>query len=67
MKGFHHLQGSQVFFLNRLALLHNLVPTSGVLSNCGIQVEGAKLPTLDWFLNIPILLNTRILTAGGFM
>jgi len=63
MKGFHHPQGSQRFFLNGLALLYNLIPYQRRAKNagkCGIQVEGGKLPSKDWFLNL------RILTSGGF-
>jgi hypothetical protein len=27
---------------------------------CGVEVEGGKVPTHDWFLNL------QILTSGGF-
>jgi len=50
-------------FLNSLAILYNLIPYQQRAKNagkCGIQVEGGKLPTDDWFLNL------QILTAGGF-
>jgi len=63
MKGFHHPQGSQSEFIIGLALLYNLVPYQRRAKNagrCGIEVEGGKVPTKDWFLNL------RILTAGGF-
>ena len=63
MKGFHHEQGSQRSFLNGLAILYNLIPYQRRAKNagkCGIEVEGGKLPTDDW------LLNLQILTSGGF-
>jgi hypothetical protein len=62
MKGFHHPNGSQQAFLTGVALLYNLVPyqcRAKHAGQCGIAVEGGKLPTDDWFLNL------RILTAGG--
>ena len=63
MKGFHHESGSQLLFLNSLAILVNLIPyqrraISG--GKCAIEVEGGKVPTTDWFLNL------QILTSGGF-
>lgn len=63
MKGFHHPDGSQQAFLNGLALLYNLVPSQRRAKHagqCGVEVEGGKLPTRDWFLNL------QILTSGGF-
>ena len=63
MKGFHHEEGSQTMFLNTLAILYNLIPYQRRAKNagkCGIEVEGGKLPTNDWFLNL------QILTSGGF-
>ena len=50
-------------FLNSLAILHNLIPYQRRARNagkCGVEVEGGKLPTSDWFLNL------QILTSGGF-
>jgi hypothetical protein len=63
MKGFHHPQGSQQAFLTGLAHLYNLVPyqrRAQHVGHCGVEVEGGKVPTQDWFLNL------QILTSGGF-
>jgi hypothetical protein len=63
MKGFHHSGGSQQAFLMGLAHLYNLVPyqrRAQHAGQCGVEVEGGKVPTRDWFLNLPIL------TSGGF-
>ncbi len=63
MKGFHHEQGSQRVFLNGFAILANLIPYQRRAINggkCAIEVEGGKVPTKDWFVNL------QILTSGGF-
>jgi hypothetical protein len=63
MKGFHHPDGSQQVFLTGLAHLYNLVPyqrRAKHAGQCGVEVEGGRLPTRDWFLNV------QILTSGGF-
>jgi hypothetical protein len=63
MKGFHHPQGSQRVFLTGLAHLYNLIPyqrRAKHAGQCGVAVEGGRLPTADWFLNL------QILTSGGF-
>src|SRR5919201_5474171 len=63
MKGFHHPDGSQQAFLTGLAHLYNLVPyqrRAQHAGQCGVEVEGGKVPTRDW------LLNLQILTSGGF-
>jgi hypothetical protein len=63
MKGFHHPGGSQQAFLTGLAHLYNLVPYQRRAQHarqCGVEVEGGRVPTADWFLNI------QILTSGGF-
>jgi hypothetical protein len=63
MKGFHHPDGSQQAFLSGLAHLYNLVPyqrRARHAGHCGVEVEGGKVPTHDWFLNL------QILTSGGF-
>jgi len=63
MKAFHHLHGSQQAFLRGLAHLYNLVPyqcRAQHAGQCGVEVEGGKVPTRDW------LLNLQILTSGGF-
>jgi hypothetical protein len=63
MKGFHHPAGSQQAFLRGLAGLYNLVPYQRralYAGQCGVEVEGGKVPTRDWWLNL------QILTSGGF-
>jgi hypothetical protein len=63
MKGFHHPKGSQQAFVTGLAHLYNLVPyqrRAQHAGQCGVEVEGGRLPTADWFLNL------QILTSGGF-
>src|SRR2546429_5178483 len=63
MKGFHHPGGSQQAFLTGLAHLYNLIPyqrRAKHAGQCGVAVEGGRLPTADWFLNL------QILTSGGF-
>ena len=63
MKGFHHPGGSQRAFLTGLAHLYNLVPYQRRAihaGQCGVEVEGGRVPTADWFLNL------QILTSGGF-
>jgi hypothetical protein len=63
MKGFHHPGGSQAAFLAGLAHLYNLIPYQHRALNagkCGVEVEGGRVPTSDWMLNL------QILTSGGF-
>ena len=63
MKGFHHPGGSQQAFLTGLAHLYNLVPyqrRAMHAGQCDIEVEGGRVPTADWFLNL------QILTSEGF-
>ena len=63
MKGFHHPGGSQQAFLTGLAHLDNLVPyqqRAQHAGQCGVEVEGGRVPTPDWMLNL------QILTSGGF-
>jgi hypothetical protein len=63
MKGFHHPGGSQQAFLTGLAHLYNLVPyqrRAMHAGQCGVEVEGGRVPTADWCLNL------QILTSGGF-
>jgi hypothetical protein len=63
MKAFHHPHGSQQAFLAGLAHLYNLIPyqcRAKHAGRCGVEVEGGKVPTRDWFLNL------QILTSGGF-
>jgi hypothetical protein len=63
MKGFHHPGGSQAAFLTGLAHLYNLIPYQRRAKNaglCGVQVEGGRVPTSDWMLNL------HILTSGGY-
>jgi hypothetical protein len=64
MKGFHHPEGCQRQFLVGLALLYDFVPYQRRAKNadkCGVEVQGGKLPTNNWFLNL------QILTSGGFL
>jgi hypothetical protein len=63
MKGFHHPGGSQGAFLPGLAHLYNLIPyqrRAQHAGQCGVEVEGGRVPTQDWMLNL------QILTSGGF-
>src|SRR5436853_2682909 len=63
MKGFHHPDGSQPAFLTGLAHLYNLIPYQRRALNagqCGVEVEGGRVPTQDWMLNL------QILTSGGY-
>jgi hypothetical protein len=63
MKGFHHPGGSQAAFLTGLAHLYNLIPYQRRAKNaglCGVEVEGGRVPTSDWILNL------QILTSGGY-
>jgi hypothetical protein len=62
MKGFHHPGGHQQAFLTGLAHLYNLIPyqrRAQHAGQCGVEVEGGRVPTVDWFLNL------QILTSGG--
>jgi hypothetical protein len=50
-------------FLTGLAHLYNLVPYQRQAQHagrCGVEGEGGRVPTHDWFLNL------QILTSGGF-
>ena len=60
MKTFHHPDGSQKAFLTGLAHLYNSVPYQRRAHRCVVEVEGGRVPTRDWFLNV------QILTSGGF-
>jgi hypothetical protein len=63
MKAFHHPRGSQGAFLTGLAHLYNLIPYQRRALNagrCGVEVEGGRVPTSDWMLNL------QILASGGF-
>ena len=63
MKGFYDSGGSQQAFLTGLAHLYNLVPyqhRAQHAGQCGVEVEGGRVPTANWFLNL------QILTSGGF-
>jgi hypothetical protein len=55
MKGFHHPGGSQQTLLTGLAHLYNLIPyqrRAQHAGQCGVEVEGGRVPTADWFLNL---------------
>src|SRR2546425_4002669 len=63
MKGFHHPGGSPRAFLTGLAHLYNLIPyqrRAQHAGQCGVEVEGGRVPPHDWMLNL------QILTSGGF-
>ena len=63
MQGFHHLDGSQQAFRTGPALLYNLGPYQRRAlhaGQCGVEGEGGRVPTRDWFRNV------QILTCGGF-
>ena len=63
MPGFPHPGGSQQAFLTGLAHLYTLIPYQRRAKNaglCGVQVEGGRVPTSDWMLNL------QILTSGGY-
>jgi hypothetical protein len=63
MKAFHHPNGNQKAFLTGLAHLYNLIPYQRRALNagkCGVEVEGGRVPTADWMLNL------QILTSGGY-
>jgi hypothetical protein len=63
MKSFHHPGRSQAAFLVGLAHLYNLILYQRRALNagqCGVEVEGGRIPTSDWMLNL------QILTSGGF-
>ncbi len=62
-KGFQHPGGHQQTFLTGLAHLYHLVPSQRRAQHagqCGVEVEGGRVPTPDWMRNLPIL------TSGGF-
>ena len=63
MKSFHHPDGSQTVYLIGLAHLYNLISYQRRAKNagpCGVEVEGGRVPTSDWMLNL------QILTSGGY-
>jgi hypothetical protein len=52
MKASHHPHGSQQAFLAGRAHLYNLIPyqcRAKHAGRCGVEVEGGKVPTRDWF------------------
>ena len=62
-KAFHHPDGNQQAFLTGLAHLYNLVPyqrRAQHAGQCGVEVEGGRVPTTDRMLNL------QILTSGGY-
>ena len=55
--------GASRRFLTGLAHLYNLMPYQHRAQHagyCGVESEGGRLPTADWFLNL------HILTSRGF-
>jgi hypothetical protein len=70
MKGFHHPGGSQQAFLTGLAHLYNLVPyqrRAQHAGQCGVEVEGGRVPTPDWMLNLQILTSGGLQCAPGVL
>jgi hypothetical protein len=62
MQGFHHPGGSHTASRTGLAHLYTLIPYQRRAlhaGQCGGEVEGGRVPTHDWRLNLPIL------TSGG--
>jgi hypothetical protein len=62
MQSCHHPGGSQPAFLTGLAHLYNLMPyprRARHAGQCGVEVEGGRVPPSDWMLNL------HILTSGG--
>jgi hypothetical protein len=58
MQGFHHPTGSQQAFLTGLAHLYHLIPDQRRAQHAGpwgVAVEGGRVPTPDWCLNLQIL------------
>ena len=52
---FYHPLGSHHMCLRGLAHLYNLVPyqhRTQHAGQCGVEVEGGKVPTRDWLLNL---------------
>jgi hypothetical protein len=67
MKGFHHPHGSQQAFLTGLAHLYNLLPyqrRAQHVGQCGVEVEGGRVPTADWMLNLQILPSGGLRWSG---
>jgi hypothetical protein len=63
MQGVHHPGGSQQALLTGLAHLYNLIPYQRRAQQAGqggVEVEGGRGPTADWFLTL------QLLTSGGF-
>ena len=63
MKGLHHPGGSLQALLTGLAHLYNLIPyqrRAQHAGQCGVEVEGGRVPTADGFLNL------QLLNSGGF-
>jgi len=63
MQRFHHPHCSQQAFLTGLAHPYNLMPSQRRANNAGqggVEVEGGRLPTADWMLNLQIFI------AGGY-
>src|SRR6266496_5801145 len=70
MKGCHHPGGSQQAFLTGFAHLYNLIPyqrRAQHAGQCGVEVEGGKVPTRDWFLNLQILTSGGLQCAPGVL
>ena len=63
MKRFHHPGRSQPAFLTGLAHLYNLIPYQRRTKHaglCEVEVQGCRVPTSDWILNLQILTSWTI-------
>jgi hypothetical protein len=63
LQGVHHPGGRQGAFRTGLAHLYNLIPYQRRAlhaGTCGVGVEGGRVPTSAWMLNL------QILTSGGY-
>jgi hypothetical protein len=57
-------------FLTGLAHLYNLVPyqrRAQHAGQCGVEVEGGRVPTPDWMLNLQILTSGGLQCAPGVL
>jgi len=55
------LRGLQVFFVGCVWQSVPYQRRAKHAGQCGVEVEGGRVPTRDWFLNL------QILTSGGFL
>ena len=70
MKGFHHPGGSQQAFLTGLAHLYNLIPyqrRAQHAGQCGVEVEGGRVPTRRLVPQSPDPHLRRLSMSGGYL